>query len=249
MTSSEPGMLLSARRGLVTGGTRGLGAGIATAMAEAGAQVVASARHPSEEDMADGILFEPYDVGGGDPADIVDRAEARLGGVLDIVVHSAGTQARAPALELAGDDWDRVISVNLTGGFRLSQEIARRQVARGGGGRHIFIASLASRIGLPNVVAYNAAKSGLLGVVRGLATELAPHQITVNAIGPGYIHTKLTSAVFADPVRRSEMLARIPMERFGEPDDIAGPAVFLASDAARYVTGQLLMVDGGWTAA
>jgi NAD(P)-dependent dehydrogenase (short-subunit alcohol dehydrogenase family) len=99
------------------------------------------------------------------------------------------------------------------------------------------------------MVAYNASKSGLLGVVRALATEWAPHRITVNAIGPGYIHTELTDALFTNADQRDALLRRIPMRRFGEPEDIAGPAVFLATDSAAYVTGQLLMVDGGWTAA
>jgi NAD(P)-dependent dehydrogenase (short-subunit alcohol dehydrogenase family) len=249
MTAGIAAGALTGRRALVTGGTRGLGAAIATGLAQAGADVVVAARRPPEGTAHPGTSYEEFDLAVGSPAVLVDRAESRLGGWLDIVVHSAGIQRRAPAVDFVPEDWDEVLAVNLTAPFRLSQEIAKRQIERGMAGRHVFIASLAARLGLPGIVAYNAAKSGLLGVVRALALEWAPHGITVNAIGPGYVHTDLTDAVFADPERRQSLLRRIPMGRFGQPLDIAGPAVFLTTDSAAYITGQLLMVDGGWTAA
>lgn len=118
-----------------------------------------------------------------------------------------------------------------------------------GKGSHVFVASLTSILGLPDLVAYNAAKSGLMGVVRALSREWALHGIRFNAVSPGYVETAMTSALFADPVKRQRLLDRIPMQAFGTPEQLGPPTVFLASDAAEYVTGQLLIVDGGWAAA
>ena len=248
LSTSTPGVLYG-RRALVTGGTRGLGAATARALRTAGAEVVVAARHRPAAPVAEGIGFEHFDAMADRPSDLVDRASDHLGAHPDAVIHFAGIQRRASAINFTRSDWESVLAVNLTAPFLLSQEVARRQIAVGTGGRHIFVGSLASRVGLPHMVAYNAAKAGLVGLVRALAVEWAPEDITVNAIGPGYIHTQLTDALFADPSRRDELLERIPMRRFGESDDIADPVVFLASDGARYITGQLLMADGGWTAA
>lgn len=243
---------LAGRRALVTGGGRGLGAAIARGIADAGASVAIASRSVDDVtataaeigDRATPVAVSVTD----DPAVVVDLVEDRIGPV-DIVIHAAGIQHRSPAADFDPAAWDRIVEVNLTAPFRLSQEVGRRQLARGDRGSHIFIGSLASVIGLPSVSAYAATKAGILGVVRSLSLEWSGFGIRVNAIGPGYFRTRLTEAVFADAERAAAMQARIPMGRFGEPSELAGTAVFLASEASGYMTGQLLMVDGGWTAA
>jgi NAD(P)-dependent dehydrogenase (short-subunit alcohol dehydrogenase family) len=189
------------------------------------------------------------DVASGDVASMVDAMEAELGGVIDVVVHAAGVQHREPAEQFAAEEWDRVLRINLTAPFRLSQEVGRRQLAGELKGSHIFIGSLTSLLSIPDAAAYTASKSGVYGLVRTLSTEWSGRNIRVNGIGPGYFRTALTETVFADEKRYQKMLDRIPMGRFGDPEELAGTAVFLASDASSYITGQLLMVDGGWTAA
>lgn len=247
MTRSDA-FALNGRRVLVTGGSRGLGRAMAVGLADAGATVVTLAR--SEGEPSHQLLTVRGDVTdlAGLPA-LVDAAEARTDGLIDSVVHAAGVQHRAPATDLSPDAWDRVVTTNLTAPFMLSQEIGRRQMDRGVAGSHVFIASLTSVLAIPDVTAYAAAKAGVMGVVRNLATEWAPYGIRVNAIGPGYYRTAMTEGLFADEASRERLLARIPQRRFGRPEDLCGPLVFLASGASEYVTGQLLMVDGGWTAA
>ena len=246
---------LAGKRALVTGGGRGLGAGMARGLAEAGARVALVARSADQlarTSEAIGARATPVPWDMADPSTfpaLVDRAEAALGGAIDIVLHAAGTQHRQPAADFEPAAWDQVIAVNLSAPFFLSQEIGRRQMTADARGSHIFVGSLSSHQGLRNVVAYTASKSGVYGLVRTLAVEWAPHGIRVNGIGPGYIETELTKALFEDPARREELSHRIPMGRFGSPEDMMGTAVFLASDASAYVTGQLLMVDGGWMAS
>lgn len=243
---------LHGQRALVTGAGRGLGRAMAEGLAGAGAQVALVSRTSAEIEEAAAAIGEKAvahsaDISSStDMSDLVDSVEDELGGGVDIVLHGAGIQHRAPAAEFEREEWDRILNINLTAPFLLSQEIGKRQMQRGQGGSHIFIGSLTSHISVPDVVAYTASKSGVYGVVRALSTEWAQHGIRVNGIGPGYFRTKLTEAAFEDPERRRKMLDRIPMQRFGDPEDLAGAAVFLASPAAGYVTGQLLMVDGGW---
>lgn len=245
---------LSGRRVLVTGGSRGLGRGIAEAMAAAGARVAIASRTREQVEQAaaqiDGATRHVFDVAEVEriPA-LIDDVEAALGGELTTVVHAAGTQHRQAAEEFDIEAFRRVLEVNLVAPFALSQEIARRQFAQGTEGQHIFIGSLTSFISVPQVSAYGASKSGVFGLIRSLSTEWSARGIRVNGIAPGYFHTELTEAVFADEARRATNLARIPMGRFGEASDIGQVAVFLASDASGYVTGQLLPVDGGWLAA
>lgn len=240
---------LSGRRVLLTGGSRGLGQAMAEGLAEAGASVVTVARTITEGSADGTIQTVQADVAELDalPA-LVDRAEEMLGGHVDTVVHAAGVQHRSAAVSFPPEEWQRLLTVNLTAPFALSQEIGRRQLERSETGSHIFIASLTSHMGLPNLAAYAATKSGVMGVVRTLAVEWAASGIRVNALGPGYFRTALTEALFQDEAARERLYQRIPMQRFGQPVDLCGPVVFLASDASRYVTGQLLMVDGGWTA-
>jgi NAD(P)-dependent dehydrogenase (short-subunit alcohol dehydrogenase family) len=219
-------------------------------LAEAGAEVVAVSRTRVQDDADHGVHHLVGDVTGtAQVAEMVDAAEQLLGGTIDSIVHAAGVQHRASAVDFPLEEWERVVSVNLTAPFVLSQEVGRRQIERGVAGSHVFIASLTAVLGIPNIAAYAATKAGVMGVVRSLAVEWAPEGIRVNAIGPGYFRTALTEELFTNDEAREGLMRRIPQKRFGDPDDLSGALVFLASDASAYVTGQLLMVDGGWTAA
>lgn len=246
---------LRGKRALVTGAGRGLGRAMAQGLADAGAHVALVSRTATEiEDaaavMGDQAMAFPADVSeSANIPGLLDSVEHELGGGVDIVLHGAGVQHRQPAADFDAGQWGRILDVNLTAPFFLSQEIGRRQIERGLGGSHIFIGSLTSHISVPEVVAYTASKSGVFGLIRSLSSEWSQYGIRVNGIGPGYFRTQLTEAVFEDPERRQKLMDRIPMHRFGDPGDLAGAAVFLASSAAGYVTGQLLMVDGGWMAA
>ncbi len=249
---------LRGRRALVTGGGRGIGRAIALGLAGAGAAVGLVSRSAEQLEATRSVVDEAGGLAAALPADLadaaaipalVDQAESALGGPIDIVVHSAGTQHRSPAVSFPHEAWEHVLGVNLTAPFLLSQEIGRRQLERGAPGSHIFVCSLTSVLGLPNLAAYNAAKSGLMGVVRALSVEWSRAGIRVNGISPGCVETAMTQELMADPVRNAQLLDGIPMGRFGTPEELAAPAVFLASDAAAYLTGQLLIVDGGWQAA
>jgi NAD(P)-dependent dehydrogenase (short-subunit alcohol dehydrogenase family) len=248
---------LSGRRAVVTGGGRGLGRAMAMALARAGADLVLVSRSAEQLEMvADEVQAlgrrtwcVPADL--GDPratADLADRIDA-AGGPVQIVVHSAGTQLRKPAVDVTVDEWDALMAVNLTSPYFLSCRLGERMHAAGIEGRHIFVTSLTSNIGIPNISPYCASKSGLMGVVRALAVEWATTGSTVNAVQPGYFHTDLTEALLSDPPRRDWVLGRTPMARLGTGDDLAGTVVFLASAASRYITGQAIAVDGGWLAS
>jgi NAD(P)-dependent dehydrogenase (short-subunit alcohol dehydrogenase family) len=251
-----PGFDLSGRIAVVTGAGRGLGRAAALALASAGADVVLISRSAAELERA---AAEVQAFGRrswcltGDlsdarrTAELAETIEQNCGAV-HIVVHFAGAQLRRPAVEIGPDDWDRVLAVNLTTPYFLSCRLAERMHAHGIAGRHIFVGSLTSRIGIPNISPYAASKSGLMGVVRSLAVEWAARGTTVNAVIPGYFETQLTKDLLANQERRAWILSRIPMGRIGEPEDLAGAVVFLASDAARYITGQSIVVDGGWLA-
>lgn len=248
---------LDGSRAVVTGGGRGIGRSIAVGLATAGASVAVISRSSDELSETVAIIRSsgasatavPLDLARIPALDVIDEAEAATGGAVDIVVHAAGVQHRDPAATFPREAWDRVLHVDLTVPFLLSQELGRRQLVREMTGSHVFVASLATTIGLPNIVAYNAAKAGLMGVVRALSTEWAARGVRVNALAPGYVETAMTRELFDDVERRRRLLSRIPMERFGTPEDLVAPTIFLASDAASYVTGQMLGVNGGWTAA
>jgi 2-deoxy-D-gluconate 3-dehydrogenase len=244
---------LDGRTALVTGANTGLGQGIAIALAEAGADIVAVGRSDATATGAHvaalGRRF--LDV----RADLSSTAHARaavdaaihLNGRLDIVVNNAGIIRRADSLDVEEADWDAVIDTNLKSVFFLAQAAARH-MAEHGGGKIINIASLLSFQGGIRVPAYAASKSAVAGLTRALANEWAARGINVNAIAPGYFDTNNTAALRADPVREPAILARIPAGRWGEPGDLAGAAVFLASRASDYVHGDVLPVDGGWLA-
>ena len=211
---------LDGKTAIVTGASRGLGAAMADALEQAGAKVVRFSFRSKTSSLPDA----------------------------DILVNNAGIIRRADLLDYSDDDWDAVIEVNLRAVFTLSRDFARRLVARGAGGSIINIASMLSFQGGIRVAAYTAAKSGLLGLTRAMANELAPRGINVNAIAPGYMATDNTEALRNDPKRSADILARIPAGRWGRPEDLAGAVVFLASPAAAYVHGAVLAVDGGWLA-
>ncbi len=239
---------LDGQLAVVTGASRGLGATMAVALAEAGADVALVARGDvsvaaSQIERAGrrAIVIAADLEDRTAPERILDRA-----GRADILVNNAGIVRRAPVLEYTDADWDAVIEVNLRSVFALSRAFARRLVERKSGGRIINIASMLSFQGGIRVAAYTASKSGLLGLTRALANELAPLGINVNAIAPGYMVTDNTQALRDDPTRSREILARIPAGRWGTPDDLKGAVVFLASPAAAYVHGTTLAVDGGW---
>jgi 2-deoxy-D-gluconate 3-dehydrogenase len=239
---------------LVTGSARGLGAAIAVALAEAGADVVAHDR-TDPGDTARAVSAIPGRRSLGLVADVSDRAatDALVASViermgrLDILVNNAGIIRRAPAADHPDADWDSVIEVNLTAVFRLSRAAGRHMLARGRG-KIINIASLLAFQGGITVPSYAAAKAGVAQITKALANEWASRGINVNAIAPGYMRTENTRPLTEDPVRYRQISERIPAGRWGEPQDLAGTAVFLASAASDYVNGHVLVVDGGWLA-
>jgi 2-dehydro-3-deoxy-D-gluconate 5-dehydrogenase len=247
---------LTGRLAVVTGCRRGIGLAMAEALAAAGADVIGVSASLEAEGSdvgkrveALGRDFEAHRV------DLADRAAvtafaAGLGArnrPVDILVNNAGTIRRAPAAEHTDADWDLVLEVDLTAPFVLAREIGRGMVARGSG-RIIFTASMLSFQGGITVPGYAAAKSGVAGLTRALANEWAGRGVNVNAIAPGYIATDNTQALREQPERNAAILDRIPAGRWGRPEDLAGATVFLASDAAAYVNGAVIPVDGGWLA-
>lgn len=252
------GFDLTGRTAIVTGANTGLGQAIAVALAQAGAGIVAVGRsamdetralvapsgRPFHEVSADLATLEPI-------ARIVGEAQAAAkadGLRLDILINNAGIIRRADAIDFTEADWDAVMDVNLKSTFFLTQAVARTMLADGKGGKVINIASLLSFHGGIRIPSYTASKSGLAGLTRLLACEWASKGINVNAIAPGYFVTNNTEALRADPERNAAILARIPAGHWGKPEEIGGAAVFLASDAAAYIHGVTLPVDGGWLA-
>ena len=242
---------LTGRVAVVVGGTSGIGRGLALGLARAGADVVSTGRRRSHVDaVADEIaalgrrtIRHTSDVADGDSlARFRDACLVAFGGV-DIVVAAAGITKRVPTVDMTDGDWTSILETNLTGVMRTYRAFAPPMIARGKG-RMIGIASLGSYLGLHEVAAYTASKAGVAGLTRALAVEWAPHGVTVNAILPGVLETDLNRALLKGP-RGQEFLMRTPMRRFGCVDELVGAAVYLASDASAFVTGQLLAVDGG----
>ena len=240
------------RVALVTGASAGLGAAVAIALAEAGAQVCCHGNTRSPESICDRI----QSAGGVAHAITGDLSQAETAqslveqtlerfGRIDILINNAGTIRRAPAVEYSDDDWAAVIEVNLTSVFRLSKLAGRGMIANGRG-KIVNVASLLSFQGGITVPAYAASKGGVAQLTKALANEWAKHGINVNAIAPGYMRTANTAALQADETRNRQILERIPAGRWGEPEDLAGAAVFLSSSASDYVNGHVLVVDGGW---
>lgn len=247
---------LAGRTALVSGGGRGLGRAMAEGLAAAGASVVVSARTADQLDAtvqavtdAGGSCFAlPADLSREDaPGKLVEAVVDRTG-KLDILLHAAGNQIRKPALQMTAQDWDAINNVHLRAGFLLAQATALHLVDRGAEGSILFVGSLTSFRGIPDISPYVAVKTAILGLTRSLAVEWAPYGIRVNAIAPGFFSTEMTRDLVDHPGRQA-LIGRAPMGRQGEPDELAGAAVFLSSGAASFITGQSLTVDGGWSAA
>ena len=244
---------LSGRVAVVTGANTGIGQAIAIALAQAGADVALVGRTLAEDtaaairDLGRRALIVSADLSSIAPVQrIVDETVAGLGG-LDILVNNAGIIRRADAVDFTEADWDAVVDTNLKSVFFLCQAAGRHMIAKGKG-RIINIASMLTFQGGIRVPSYTASKSGIGGLTKLLANEWAKHGLSVNAIAPGYIATNNTAALQADEARNAAILDRIPAGRWGHAADLGGAAVFLASDAAAYVQGHILAVDGGWLA-
>jgi NAD(P)-dependent dehydrogenase (short-subunit alcohol dehydrogenase family) len=253
MADSPPD--LGGRVALVTGASRGIGAATARALAEAGCDVVLASR---DEAALDGVaadvekagrraLVHPIDLQRLEGIPGLFERTVRTFGRLDVLVNNAGTNVRRPAVEFTEADWDAVVNLNLRAAFFCALAAGRIMLPRRSG-KVVNVASIAARVGLPTGAVYAASKGGLAAFTRTLAVEWAPHNVQVNAIGPGYIRTALTAPLFADPQWVDRVSRRIPAARTGEVADLVGTILFLASPASDYLTGQTLFVDGGWTA-
>ena len=246
---------LAGARAVVTGASRGIGRAIAEALAGAGADVVCVSTSRAGTDDTAATIIKQGRKAWQVEADLSDRDQARAlaaqvsarAGDIDILVNNAGTIRRTPAVDYSLEDWDAVLRTNLDSAFILSQGFGRAMIERGSG-KIINIASLLSFSGGITVPAYTASKHAVAGITKALANEWARFGVQVNAIAPGYFKTDNTAALQADEARNKEISARIPAGRWGEPADIAGPVVFLASKASDYVNGHVLLVDGGWMA-
>lgn len=244
---------LVGRTAIVTGAGRGLGQGIALGLARAGADLVLVGLPDTQQETRDAVALmgrevQVVDLDMGDHAACQRAAEQLVADRrIDILVNNAGIISREDSASVTLDDWARVLDINLTGLFLLTQGVGRSMIAQGSG-KVISIASLLSFQGGIRVASYTATKHAVAGLTRALANEWARYGVQVNAIAPGYMATDNTGPLRADPARSVAILERIPAGRWGTPDDVAGAAVFLASDASDYVTGHVLVVDGGWMA-
>jgi 2-deoxy-D-gluconate 3-dehydrogenase len=245
---------LEGKVAIVTGCSRGLGQGMALGLAQAGADIVGlynrSALETQEKVEALGRKFIGIQADLTQTTDfdkIITEVVDNFGHV-DILVNNAGIIRRADAIDFTEKDWDDVMNINIKTLFFFSQAVAKQFIKQGNGGKIINIASMLSFQGGIRVPSYTASKSGVLGITRLMANEWAKHHINVNAIAPGYMATDNTAALQADETRNAQILERIPAGHWGSPEDLAGPVVFLASDASTYVNGYTLAVDGGWLA-
>lgn len=247
---------LSGRTALITGSVRGIGFAFAQGLAEAGARVILNGRN--EQSLTDAVA-RLTDLGHAAESclfDVVDEAAVAAafaglderGIAVDILINNAGIQFRKPMVDLALADWQRVIDTNLTGAFIVAREAAKRMIARGAGGKIINIGSLTSEAARATVAPYTAAKGGIKMLTRAMAAEWARFDIQANAIGPGYIATDMNAALLQDAAFDAWVKNSNPAQRWGQPEELTGTAVYLASSASNYVNGQIIYVDGGWLA-
>jgi gluconate 5-dehydrogenase len=247
---------LSGKVALVTGAYRGLGFAIAQGLARAGASVVLNGRRIEAVEPAARALTAQSLKASTAIFDVTDRDAVRAAvnaiesehGRIDVLVNNAGIQRRGALADFSQQDWDDIIATNLTAPFVVSQAVLPGMIARKSG-KIVHIASLMSELARPSVVPYTAAKGGVRQLTRGMAVELAPHNIQVNAIAPGYFATEMNRALIDNAEFNAWVCKRTPAGRWGQPDELAGIAVFLASSASNYMTGQLLIVDGGMSVA
>ncbi len=251
----RPNFDLTGKVAIVTGGSRGIGFAIASCYTGAGAKVViANRRAPDGEAAAQKIrdaggeaIAISVDVQNPDSVrEMVEKTVARYGRI-DIMVNNAGRAVVKSVLEHRLEDWEKVMNTNLRGAFLCSQAVAPYMIKQGKG-KIISTASTASVCGFPNRVSYVVSKAGVLALTKALATEWAPYKINVNAIAPSFTETEFTRAYFEDENNLREALSKTPLGRLAQPSDMTGLALFLASDASDYITGQTIFVDGGWTA-
>ena len=247
---------LTGRVAVVTGASKGLGQSMALALAQSGADLVVTSRHQKE---IDGVAGEIASASGRrvvavqsdaskrrDVEATVDRA-IREFGQIDILVNNAGVNIREPVVELRDESWEQVISINLTGPMMYCRAVGPHMIKRRYG-RVINVASTLGAISIPNRTSYASSKGGLIQLTKTVALEWAPHNITVNALCPGPFETPINAALMKDPAAYEAFVAKVPMGRWGQPEELAGPVVFLASDASSFMTGATLFIDGGWIA-
>ncbi len=248
---------LSGKVSIVTGGGRGIGAGIARALAGAGSDLMLVARSESQlRQTAQSLSQESgrrvetlaRDVSRLESVPVIVAETIARFGRIDVLANNAGSNVRKPFLDVTEEDYEAVIRIQLKSAYFLAQAAAR-EMLKTGGGKIVNLASLTSKIGVPNISVYGAAKGGIFALTKSMALELAPFGINVNAVAPGYVRTYMTETAFQDRERYDWMLSRIPMKRFGTPEDIGNAALFLACPASDYITGEVIYVDGGWMAA
>lgn len=246
---------LSGRRALVTGGSRGIGLAIARGLGAAGASIVVNGRNAASLDAAVAVLNAEGIAAGSSPFDVTDRAAVARAvagieekqGPIDVLVNNAGMQHRAPLEDFPAEAWHRLMALNLDAVFFVAQEVARAMITRRRG-TIINIASVQSELARPGIAPYAASKGAVKMLTKGMATDWGGYGIRVNAIAPGYFRTELNTALVSDPAFSTWVRDRTPLARWGNVEELAGTAVYLASDAASFVTGHILAVDGGITA-
>lgn len=251
-TPETPSMRLDGLCAVVTGAGRGIGRAAALALAGAGAETVLLSRTRAELDEVAARIEASGGTARAIVCDITDPADREAAFAaparIDILVNNAGTNVPEPFVEVADAHYDAIMGLNVKALFMSSQAAARRMIAAGRGGAILNVSSQMGHVGAPNRTVYCASKHAVEGLTRALAVELAPHRIRVNSIGPTFVLTPMTRPFFEDPAFREDTLARIPLGALGELEDVMGAVVFLASPAARLITGAALVVDGGWTA-
>ena len=247
---------LKGRTALVTGSSRGLGRAIAEGMAKAGARIVVNGTDPARVETAVGELRAAGLAAEGAAFDVTDEAAIvkafeefdQAGIEIDILVNNAGIQVRKPLVEFSSADWRKVIETNLTSAFIIGREAAKRMIPRKRG-KIVNIASLASELARPTIAPYTAAKAGIKNLTKSMAVEWAVSGIQANAIGPGYMLTDMNQALMSNTDFNNWLMSRVPAKRWGNPDELVGAAIFLASSASNYINGQTIYVDGGMLAA